>query len=798
MALRERMPIRILFVDDEPDLELLIRQKYRKQIRRKEVDLSFASNGQEALQAVDAAPQEFDLIITDINMPVMNGIELLGELAERELHTPVLVLSAYGDMTNIRHAMNRGAFDFLTKPIDFSDLAITQQKALTHLDSVRERDRLQHEQARLKERAVFVRETFGRYLSDSVVETLLDEPEGLRLGGEKREISILMSDLRGFTPLCERLAPETVVSVLNRYFSVMIDIILAHGGTIDELLGDAILVIFGAPLSQPDHADQAVRCAIAMQRAMESVNNDNAAASLPQLEMGIAINTGEAVIGNIGSPRRAKYGVVGSHVNLTARIEGLTVGRQVLVSEETRRACTLPLWIDDELTINAKGFEAPVVVHEVRGIEGQPDLMLPRLEPALVSISPLPVRVSPAQSGTSAAAVHRGHLTRVSAHHCELTTAAPLDVDLRASLLLRIGDAESVATVHGKVVQKLGDDTLLLRFTSVPPEAAQKLGALSPSLNQAQTLMSSARDTLVVDDPTLAQLAAGDRAPTETSRGTAPEPAANYRGPPRPDSAATHNHLATLGLMVAGVAHDIRNPLGFIISFAQISQELADEVAEAVGPHLPADIAEEVRDTFDDVRDNLVKIGTHGTRANNLVQSVMDTVRGHRTAATQIDLNRVIERHLELFEYSLRRAHPDLQLELEREFQPETGLVHIATQDVSRIVLNLVQNACDAAQAKSPQMRAGEVPRVVVKTRGDADALEVSVFDNGIGISPELEPAIFDPLFTTKGATDGLGLGLAIVRQIVDSAGGTIAVKSTPGENTEFTVRLPRSGTASG
>jgi len=800
------MPTRILFVDDEPDLELLIRQKYRKQLRQGEVEFAFAGNGREALAAVQARAADFDLIVTDINMPVMNGLELLDGLRELDLSTLVLVLSAYGDMANIRTAMNRGAFDFLTKPIDFQDLAITQDKALMHLRSLRERGRLQRERDELQERARFVRETFGRYLDDAVVQTLLDEPEGLRLGGDRREISILMSDLRGFTSLCERLPPETIVSLLNGYFGAMTEIVLAHGGTIDELLGDAMLVIFGAPLPQPDHADRAVSCAIAMQRAMDAVNEHSAAHELPRLEMGIAINTGEAVVGNIGSHRRTKYGVVGSHVNLTARIEALTVGHQVLVSESTARACSLALDVVDELTFTAKGFEAPVTVLEIRGVQGDAARTIPGIEDELRPLEP-PLSVRLLVGGAGGPQPHEAAIVAVSTHRCELRTSAATQVERRAAVSLRLHDRHGQpSTVHGKVVARPADDRLHVRFTALPPAVAERLRALvaesvaERAAAPADRTMLAAHDTMIMDRPEalFAPYDSGEAllvavpsvavAPaTTTAATTVASPA------PPSDPRATQNHLATLGLMMAGVAHDIRNPLGFIVNFSDLSVELVDEVRAAVSQHAAT---EEVGDALASLEDNLGKIRAHGERAGELIRTMMDTVRGTRGPAQDVELNPVITRHLDLFESSLRAAEPELSLVLERALDPAAGRVRVAPQDISRIVLNLVQNACDAARAKDPERRAGAPPRVVVRTRDRGDEVEIRVWDDGNGVPEGLRQAIFDPFFTTKGSKDGLGLGLALIREIIEATGGTIALQTEEGVYAEFVVTLPRAGGA--
>ena len=181
----------------------------------------------------------------------------------------------------------------------------------------------------------FIRDTFGRYVTKEVVEELLDTSDGLKLGGEIREVTIMLSDLRGFTPLCENLNPDQVIEVLNRYLSRMSKIIGQYKGTINEFIGDAILTFFGAPIKYGDSPARAVACALAMQLAMEEINRENSDKGLPPLSMGIGINTGEVIVGNIGSKERAKYGVVGHNINLTSRVEGVTLGGQVLITPST-------------------------------------------------------------------------------------------------------------------------------------------------------------------------------------------------------------------------------------------------------------------------------------------------------------------------------------------------------------------------------------------------------------------------------------------------------------------------------
>jgi predicted ATPase/class 3 adenylate cyclase len=236
--------------------------------------------------------------------------------------------------------------------------------------------------AQLEARNQLIRQTFGRYLSDDIVRSLLETSAASHLGGEKRRVTILMSDLRGFTSMAERLPPEKVVSIINNYLAAMTDVIMKYRGTIDEFIGDAILAIFGAPTLADDDADRAVACALEMQRAITAVNERNRRDGLAEVTMGIGLNTGEVVVGSIGSEKRAKYGVVGAHVNLASRIQGYTAGGEVLVSDATRAAVRAPLRVDGEQRVHPKGVSAPITVYTVGGIGGAYAVDLPAREPA--------------------------------------------------------------------------------------------------------------------------------------------------------------------------------------------------------------------------------------------------------------------------------------------------------------------------------------------------------------------------------------------------------------------------------
>ena len=240
--------------------------------------------------------------------------------------------------------------------------------------------------------AAELRKTFGRYLTHEVVTQLLETPEGLRMGGDRRTVTMLMADLRGFSAASERQSPEQVITFLNQYLEIMTDVITRHQGTIDEFLGDGMLVLFGAPTERSDDADRAVTCALDMQLELTKVNRYAHLMGVNEVEMGIGIHTGEVIVGNIGSLKRAKYGIVGSHMNLTARIESYTIGGQILISQATHDALTIKPIFKGVMRVEAKGIQQPLTLYELQGIEDQNRTLPDRSSPLEALIIPIPVK----------------------------------------------------------------------------------------------------------------------------------------------------------------------------------------------------------------------------------------------------------------------------------------------------------------------------------------------------------------------------------------------------------------------
>jgi adenylate cyclase len=322
------MTTRILVVDDEPDLEALVLQKFRHQIRDKSVSFTFAHDGVEALAALKANG-DIDLVVTDINMPRMDGLSLLQKLQENEDNIMTVIVSAYGDMTNIRTAMNRGAFDFVTKPIDFSDLETTIAKTIRHIGFLREA----RERQATAERAYA---SLSRYFSPNLAQRLAGDTAAVDLEGQRREIATLFTDIASFTALVETLEPNVLGPLLNEYLSGMTDIVFSNDGTVAKIVGDALHILFGAPGEQPDHAARAVACALALDEFAQSFCERWQKKGIAFGVTRIGVHAGPAIVGNFGGGRFFDYTAYGDTINVASRLETANkqLGTRICVSAE--------------------------------------------------------------------------------------------------------------------------------------------------------------------------------------------------------------------------------------------------------------------------------------------------------------------------------------------------------------------------------------------------------------------------------------------------------------------------------
>lgn len=324
-------------------------------------------------------------------------------------------------------------------------------------DAVRAMEKIRALNAELEKRNVFIKKTFGRYLSDEIVSKLLDTEDGLEIGGKKQQVAVMFSDLRGFTALSEKMEPASLIDMLNRYLEKMIDIVMAHRGTILEFIGDAIVAVFGAPLESDTRESDAVSCAVAMQNAMKDVNLFNREHGYPNLEMGIGIHSGEVVLGNIGSIRKSKYDVIGSTVNLASRVETYTVGGQVLITEAVRNAAGPDLIIGKTIEILPKGVSRPIPIFEVLSIGGE---SLPTEISVFDPVEPpLSVSCRLLEGKHGADGEVPGEITALSAK--EFLLKIPVPLAFSSCLTFRLNGNELCA----KVLEERGD-TYLLHITS--------------------------------------------------------------------------------------------------------------------------------------------------------------------------------------------------------------------------------------------------------------------------------------------------------------------------------------------
>ncbi len=324
----------------------------------------------------------------------------------------------------------------------------------------------------------FIRDTFGRYLSSEVVEELLDSPAGLKMSGENREVTFLVSDLRGFTALTSSLSPNQVIEIINRYFEHMIEIIARYQGTVNEFLGDGILSFFGAPLYAEDDPERAVACAVEMQNALAVVNVEQRRLKLPELAMGIGINTGEVVVGNIGSERRASYGAVGTPINAAYRIESFTVGGQILISPSTHDCIETDLTIRGTREVKFKGLDEPVTLYDVAGIAEPYQVFLPEKKAvALTPLNPpLPIECFLLEGKTVSDTAIAGRITDLAENSAEVFLDQKLSAYTNLRIVLATPETRGLSELYAKVLPhdkpagSATDHRARLQFTSMPQD----------------------------------------------------------------------------------------------------------------------------------------------------------------------------------------------------------------------------------------------------------------------------------------------------------------------------------------
>jgi len=343
---------KILVVDDEADLEMLVKQKFRKKIRESIYEFIFAQNGEEALQKVSEHP-DLEIILSDINMPVMDGLTLLSHLPEANPMLKAVVVSAYGDMQNIRTAMNRGAFDFICKPVDFEDLEVTMEKTIIHVKQLQETLKAIKENNILK---MYVDENVLNFMASKEFETSI-------LKNELLEASVLFIDVCGFTAITEQIPPNNVVSILNGIFDKIVAEVIAQNGHVDKFMGDAVMAVFRGEY----HLDRAIDVALAVKEQIAKLDGIKVGDKIYKPEISIGVNSGEMVSGNIGSEtlKRLDYTVIGDAVNVAQRLQGVAKAGQIIISEEVYQIAKESFKCISNGEFTLKNKSVPINTYEV-------------------------------------------------------------------------------------------------------------------------------------------------------------------------------------------------------------------------------------------------------------------------------------------------------------------------------------------------------------------------------------------------------------------------------------------------
>ena len=342
---------KILVVDDETDLEVLIKQKFRQKIREHKYEFLFAINGKHALEQLELNT-DVDIVLSDINMPEMDGLTLLSKINEQNTLLKAVIVSAYGDMENIRTAMNRGAFDFVTKPVNFEDLELTMEKTISHVQQLRETMKAIKENNILK---MYVDETVLNFMAGREFESTL-------MANETVDATVAFIDICSFTTISENESPDIVVKLLNKYFDVMVKEIIAQGGYVDKFMGDAVMAVFRGDY----HLDRAMDACLAVRKTVNELPNESGNIFFTP-KVSIGINSGEMISGNIGSAnlKRLDYTVIGDVVNVAQRLQTIAKEGQIIISESSYEKVKESFNCSKVGEVSLKNKSHPVMIYEV-------------------------------------------------------------------------------------------------------------------------------------------------------------------------------------------------------------------------------------------------------------------------------------------------------------------------------------------------------------------------------------------------------------------------------------------------
>ncbi|MBE2279396.1 MAG: response regulator [Ignavibacteriaceae bacterium] len=450
---------KVLIVDDVPkNIQIL-----GSILMKEGYNISFASNGYDALKI--SKQSDLDLILLDVMMPGIDGFETCKILkSDPETSSiPVIFMTALHEMENKVTAFDAGAVDYITKPYEPQEvlLRVRTQIKITSLQK-----QLNKNISELKIKNELIQRIFGRYLSDDIVKNILEDPENIDFKGVAKNISILIADIRGFSSITEKLDARSTLTIVNTFFSSMIDLVVKYGGIIDELMGDSLLVFFGALNNEGSQADYAVASAIEMINKVPEINRILIEQNLPEISLGVGINSGEVIIGNIGSEKRSKFGAVGKNIVIASRIESFTTGNQIYISSSTLKDLKSKAGIRSSLNVSLKGVSGDTEIYDIDSISGLFNLKVVRevsnpvkkVLNATVSIRILDGKILRSNSS-------EGSIISIDGNSCLLKTSMLISLhdNLKLENISQAGDKNEV---YAKVTQIENNGIYKLIFTT--------------------------------------------------------------------------------------------------------------------------------------------------------------------------------------------------------------------------------------------------------------------------------------------------------------------------------------------
>lgn len=431
---------------------------------------------------VDAIQSYPSLILISYHM-LENGKEILKmlKIQPKLAGIPLFFMVDNGEDSDRQVYYSEGAMIVLEKPVNQNGILrirqaaeqyeITKsyerifQKQVSELEAAK---KIRSLNVQLENRNKFLCRVFGKYFSDDVLEVILANSEEFPLG-DRYEIAVLMCDLRGFSSKAEELKPDELMLLLNRFFGVMVEAIARYNGTVIEFMGDAILAIFGAPVTNERYAQSAVAAAISMQNAMKEVNELCRERGIFELEMGVAVHCGEAFVGNVGTEKMMRYNVIGRVVNECSRIESCSIGGQVLISEKILNHLSCGVTIENHLSVEAKGIRQPLQIYEISSIEGEYSCSLEKEEELLFALAEkVSLELYPIRNKMISTIPLEVVLTFVNFHNgiVEMAEELQQDISVYSDVEVRTKSEDGVQFfgVYAKIIQ-INHKEIRLRFT---------------------------------------------------------------------------------------------------------------------------------------------------------------------------------------------------------------------------------------------------------------------------------------------------------------------------------------------